>query len=174
MLARQLARALCLSLALATAAWASDGASESKPLIVTLIKVDDGDSFAAYDVSGQRYRIRLAGIDAPERAQPHGQISGRNLDRLLANKSIVVFKRKKDQYKRWIAKVVVDGVDVGLRQVKAGNAWHYKRFAHEQPTRERNTFSDAEDTARKARIGLWQETNPLAPWQWRRNNRKKR
>lgn len=167
-------RIICAVLALTAPHAGASKEIPGIPLVVTLITVDDGDSFSAYDANGQRHRIRLAAIDAPERAQPHGQISGRHLTKLLSDKPISVFRRKKDRYQRWIAKVVVDGANVGLQQVKAGNAWHFKRFAQEQPANEREAFRQAELVAREARIGLWKAADPLAPWQWRRNKRNKR
>lgn len=54
-----------------------------------------------------------------------------------------------------------------LEQVRAGFAWHYKKYQKEQTSEDRQNYSEAEETAREARRGLWQEREPLAPWEWR-------
>ncbi len=143
-------------------------------MTVSLIKVDDGDSFAAYDDDGNRHRVRLAAIDAPEHKQAHGPVAGEHLKRLLSGASITLYVRKKDRYRRLVARVVVNGQNVGLSLVRSGYAWHFKRFAHEQPAPERALFEAAQASAREASLGLWRANDPTPPWQWRRENRKKR
>ena len=65
----------------------------------------------------------------------------------------------------------VEGVDVSLAQLEVGLAWHFKRYAHEQTSEEPETYRQAEDAARAARIGLWQDQDSVAPWDWRRQAR---
>lgn len=62
-------------------------------------------------------------------------------------------------------------MDVSLSQLQAGLAWHFKRYADEQPIEERNAYSKAEDVARVGQLGLWQDKEPLAPWEWRSSQR---
>lgn len=68
-----------------------------------------------------------------------------------------------DKYRRTVGKVFVDGKDVNIEQIKAGLAWHYKKYADEQPAEDRITYAQAEVEARAAKIGLWQDPNPTPP-----------
>jgi len=77
--------------------------------------------------------------------------------------------RKKDRYQRLICKIIVDGgVDANLQQIRNGFAWHYKAYQREQSTIDRQAYSEAEDVARGARKGLWDEANPVEPWEFRK------
>jgi hypothetical protein len=62
-------------------------------------------------------------------------------------------------------------LDVGLEQIKAGMAWHYKRYQNEQSKEDRKSYSSAERVAKKKQVGLWGDKNPIQPWKWRRDNR---
>jgi ribosome-binding protein aMBF1 (putative translation factor) len=62
-------------------------------------------------------------------------------------------------------------LDVGLEQIKAGMAWHYKRYQNEQSKEDRKSYSSAERVAKKKQVGLWSDKNPIQPWKWRRDNR---
>ncbi len=73
---------------------------------------------------------------------------------------------KKDRYGRYVGKVLVDGKDANLEQIRAGMAWHFKRYEIEQPPEDRRAYAEAEKRARAQRVGLWQE-EALAPWVWR-------
>ena len=64
-------------------------------------------------------------------------------------------------------------MDVGLEQIKAGMAWHYKRYQNEQSKEERKSYSSAEQLAKKKQVGLWGDKNPIQPWKWRRDKRLK-
>ena len=76
--------------------------------------------------------------------------------------------QKRDRYGCIVGKVLVDGVDACLEQVKAGFAWHYKKYQHEQTLENQRRYADAENTARDDRLGLWRENNPNPPWEYRR------
>ena len=66
-----------------------------------------------------------------------------------------------------MCKVEVSGRDVGLEQLRRGLAWHFKRYDKEQAAKDRATYADAEATARRFRVGLWQDDGVTAPWVWR-------
>lgn len=132
-----------------------------------VIGVLDGDTIDVLDSTKHPQRIRLAGIDAPEKAQPFGQRSKQNLSSLVFGKQVEVDVGKTDRYGRTVGKVAVNGTDANLAQVKAGFAWHYKQYASEQSTTDRDQYSIAEDSARSSRVGLWHDPKPLAPWDWR-------
>lgn len=97
-----------------------------------VIGVSDGDTIDVLDGSKTVHRIRLTGIDAPEKAQPFGQRSKEHLSDTVFGKQVEVQAGKSDKYGRTVGKVLVKGVDANLEQVKAGFAWHYKQYASEQ------------------------------------------
>ena len=133
-----------------------------------VVGVSDGDTITVLTVDKTSYKIRLAGIDAPESRQAFGQASKQHLSALVYKKPVTVLWDKKDRYGRTIDKVMVDGKDVCLEQIKAGLAWHYKRYASEQPAQDRGDYAAAEEKAKGERIGLWSDAQPTAPWDWRR------
>lgn len=132
-----------------------------------VIAVQDGDSITILDPELRLHRIRLAGIDAPEKGQPFGHASHVHLSMLSYDRLATAHCPKIDQYRREVCTVRIDGKDVSLAQLNAGLAWHFKRFAHEQSPEERDSYASAENNARSARSGLWQDDQPIAPWEWR-------
>ena len=87
---------------------------------------------------------------------------------MVAGKEVTVEFVKFDRYQRMVGKVLLDGVDVCLEQVRAGYAWHYKKYEREQSREDRATYAAAEDRARAERKGLWEDENPVPPWESRR------
>src|SRR4029078_6017936 len=92
------------------------------------------------------------------------------LAQLVFKKTVTVYWYK-TSYKRLVGNVFVDGKDVGLELVRAGLAWHYKDYEHEQTDEARAQYAIAEVRARSARLGLWQDRNALAPWEYRHGRR---
>lgn len=147
-----------------------------QPLIGHVVKVVDGDTIYVLSVGHNKYKIRLAGIDAPERRQPFGKASTKHLASLAAGKMVHVrsYKSDPDQYELIVGTVFVVGTvfllddrDVGLEQVKAGYAWCFRRYQDQQSAEDRERYAEAEKEAREARRGLWEEKNPVPPWEWR-------
>ena len=136
------------------------------------MRVTDGDTIVVLDASKVQHKIRLTGIDAPERSQAFGTKSKEHLSDLVAGKSVVVDYSKYDRYQRILGKVLVGGEDVNLEQVEAGLAWHYKKYQGEQTPADRVEYSDAELEARRLKIGLWHDPNPIPPWEYRQAKRK--
>jgi endonuclease YncB( thermonuclease family) len=146
----------------------SFGDAYADPLIAgKVIGIQDGDTITLLDMDLTRYRIRLAGIDAPEKSQAFGRVSQVHLSTLCYGKLVTANCPKVDQYGRRVCTVFVNGVDVNLAQVVAGLAWHYKRFVHEQSAHERGAYAKAEDAARAGKVGLWKDRDPIPPWEWR-------
>jgi len=110
-----------------------------------VVKVTDGDTVHVLDQSQVKHKIRLGGIDAPERKQAFGTKSKQNLSSLIAGKSIEVEYYKRDRYGRIIGKLIKGGQDVNLLQVKHGFAWHYKYYQNDQSASDRAIYSSAED-----------------------------
>jgi endonuclease YncB( thermonuclease family) len=147
-----------------------------------VMKVADGDTITIIDHSGKKHRIRLAGIDAPEKDQPYGDVSTQGLVELVSGKTVTIEYEKRDRYKRIVGKILVDPtgevfcmaldcvkkIDAGLEQIKARLAWYYKYYQMEQSEEDRRLYSEAELEARMKQIGLWKDEEPIAPWRWRR------
>lgn len=136
-----------------------------------MVAVADGDTITVLTAARERERIRLAGIDAPESKQAFGGAAKRNLSALVFGAEVRIEYAKRDRYGRIVGRVLRDGRDAGLAQIEAGLAWHYVRYAAEQPYAERDAYAGAERAARTARRGLWRDAAPLAPWDWRAQRR---
>ena len=132
-----------------------------------VVGVADGDTITVLDDAHTQHKIRLAGIDAPEKKQPFGQRSKESLSALVFDKTVSVDTDKKDRYGREIGKVVVNGVDANLVQVQRGLAWHYKAYESEQISIDRRVYADAENQAKATRLGLWADIDPMPPWDFR-------
>lgn len=141
------------------------------PIAGEALAIQDGDSFVMRAADGTRLTVRIAGIDAPEKGQPWADVSRRHLAGLLRGAALVVMPHKTDRYARIVGDVSADGEDAGLRQLHAGLAWHFRRYAAEQAPRMRRDYAAAEDQARERRIGLWADPNPVAPWAHREASR---
>ena len=155
-------RVLLTSLLLATS-----GLSLADVLVGQVVGVSDGDTITLLDANKTQHKIRLAGIDAPEKAQPFGQASKKNLSDLIFQKEVNVNWEKKDRYQRLIGKVTLAEQDICLEQVKHGMAWHYKQYQQEQTHEDRVKYDLAEKEARAKRIGLWSDESPVEPSKFR-------
>jgi endonuclease YncB( thermonuclease family) len=134
-----------------------------------VVAIADGDTLTILDANKDQHRILLAGIDAPEKNQPFGNQSKDNLSRLVHSKAVVADCYKIDRYQRRICRVHLDGVDIPLAQVTSGLAWWYRTYSSEQTPVERADYERAEASAVAAHGGLWGETNPIPPWEWRKS-----
>ena len=148
-------------------------AEREAPFRAQLQHLSDGDSFVVRAEDGRRVPVRLSAIDAPEKNQPHGDVSRRALLSLLEDKTLTVVPIKRDPYGRTVARVLVGDTDVGLEQVRTGMAWHYRRYESDQTMRERRDYALAEQRARAAAAGLWADPDPLPPWRFREQQRRK-
>lgn len=124
------------------------------------ISVHDGDTLRVVQ-DGQQMTIRLQGIVAPEIGQPFGTKSRDRFTELARGKQVVIHPDKPDRFGRLIARVEVNGSDVGSQMVADGLAWHLKRF---DPS---PALAAAEQRARRASAGLWSDPQPVPPWEWR-------
>lgn len=128
------------------------------------VGVADGDTITV--LSNEReIRVRLSGIDAPEKSQPFGNAARERLRELCHGKQVVVKTAGRDKYGRTIGEVLVDCESVNLRLLQEGQAWHYKRY---DQTPE---YAAAEIDAHEAKRGLWADDRAVPPWEWRRGKR---
>ena len=134
-----------------------------------VVGLADGDTLTVLDAKHVQHKVRLAGIDAPEKRQAYGQASREHLAKLVFGREVVVDAGKVDRYGRTVGRVRFNGQDVGLEQIRAGLAWHYKAYEREQPAEDRLSYAQAEEAARKAHAGLWHDAAATPPWKWRRS-----
>ena len=161
-------RALAAALLYAVLALGAPLGALADSLQGVVVAVQDGDSLTLLDKGKTQHRIRLAGIDAPEKRQPFGQRSKEGLSDLVYRREVSVEWSKRDRYGRVVGKVLLGRRDINLAQVEAGLAWHYVDYAREQTSSDRSLYSQAEARARKAPLGLWRDAAPLAPWTFRK------
>lgn len=158
--------AVAVVLSLVTACGGQQPARASSPdLVGRVVKVADGDTITVLDASKTQHKIRLQGIDAPEKGQAFGRAAGRYLSGLVAGRDVKVQWSKKDRYGRILGTVYVDGREVNLEMLRAGMAWHYKKYDSTP------AYAQAETEARAAKRGLWQEKNPTEPEEFRKAKR---
>lgn len=136
-----------------------------------VVSVADGDTVTVLDSQKTQYKIRLQGIDAPERAQAFGNKSKQSLHEMVHSKQVTVDYQKKDKYGRVVGKILLNNTDVCLEQLKRGMAWHYKQYANEQPKEDQETYSLAEQQAKTELKGLWKDKQPVPPWEFRKQNK---
>ena len=125
-------------------------------------EVQDGDTLTLVNWSAT-YRIRLLDIDAPEWKQERGKDSQASLLHLCGLRRATAETAGEDRYGRTLARVTCAGVDANAEQIRRGWAWVYVRYA---PKNSPLHVFQAE--ARAARRGLWEDTAPVPPWEWRR------
>ena len=152
----------------------SKSAAGIETLTGRVVSLADGDTITLLDAANTQHRIRLSGIDAPESHQAFGARSKQSLSDLVFGRDVTVFYSKTDQYGRLVGKVIVDGQDANLAQIKAGMAWHYKEYQREQTPEDRELYARAEEEAPAQHLGLWQDANPIEPSQFRREEREER
>jgi len=156
------------------------GAAYSEILEGKVIGVADGDTITVLDSDKVQHKIRLSGIDAPEKGQAYGNVSKQHLADLVFGKTVTVEASKKDRYGRSVGKVWVQPtdcpkcgrtLDASLAQITVGLAWWYRHYANEQSPEDRGRYEFAEKEAKAKRAGLWKASNPVPPWEWRQGAR---
>ena len=122
-------------------------------------RIVDGDTVYLKDGT----KVRLHGIDTPERDQPYGKQATRNLDKLIG-RTVFVVERDTDRYGRLVGTLYTpEGVNVNLEMVCNGSAWWYSRYA-----KNNRAMASCQGEAKEAGLGLWADDDPMPPWEWRR------
>ncbi|MBQ6618157.1 MAG: thermonuclease family protein [Phascolarctobacterium sp.] len=129
-----------------------------------VVKVVDGDTLHVYS-NKKTYKIRLSGIDAPERGQAYGKRAKEYLEFLVAGKQVIAIVESKDRYGRYVASVKVQSKDVCVEMLTAGYAWHYKQYDNNK------YYDELQREAKKEKRGLWVDKKPQAPWEYRKEQR---
>lgn len=151
--------------------WAFSVSAYADQINGRVVSVVDGDTITVLDNTNTQHKIRLAGIDAPEKSQPFGSTSKKSLSDLVYGKQVEVDWKKHDRYGRIVGKVLVNGMDANLMQIKRGMAWFYTKYQNEQSTQDRQEYAGAQDYAENNSIGLWADKNPTPPWNFRKQDK---
>ena len=144
-------------------------AAPGAEIVGRVVGVSDGDTVTVLDaLDNGRFRVRLAGIDAPEKRQPFGQKAKQHLSGLIYGKTVSIRFTEIDRYGRIVGRIHLDGSDVCLAMIAAGFAWHYVQYDATP------AYAAAEAQARAARIGLWADpAPPVPPGEYRRAEKEK-
>ena len=149
-------------------AWAKKGSQPKEKealteLVGLVFRVSDGDTLRLRDARGEEWRVRLHGIDSPEREQEMGREAGIELAKLVKNKNVRVMVVDTDKFGRVVGRIYVGKTDVNCEIVRLGYAWHYVAFAPND-----KELSEAEAEARREKRGIWSKPNPIPPWTFRK------
>jgi endonuclease YncB( thermonuclease family) len=142
--------------------------ANAKTIEGLVVGVADGDTITVLDQQKNTYKIRLQGIDAPEKKQAFGEKSKQSLHDLVHKKQVRIEYDKEDKYGRIVGKVTVEDVDICLQQLVLGMAWHYKKYQSEQSVSDRAVYSDTELKSKSLKLGLWTDDTPMPPWEFRK------
>ena len=129
----------------------------------TVVGISDGDTFTLLTKDKIKYKIRLAHIDCPEKNQAFGTFAKRTLSDLIYLKNVQVNYSSLDRNGRILGEAYLEKEFINLILVEKGVAWHFKKYSNDK------RFSNAEIRARKNKIGLWKDKNPISPWDFRKN-----
>lgn len=128
------------------------------------VGVSDGDTVTLL-VGRKEEKVRLFGIDAPEKAQPFGLRAKQYASSLVFGRQVTLERSDTDRYGRTVGKVFVNGRSLNEEMLRAGLAWHYAAYSHDPG------FAMLERRARLERRGLWADPIPVPPWEFRRVKR---
>lgn len=143
--------------------WNAASAEESVEGKVT--RVIDGDSILVTDAKSVEYEVQLEGIDAPELKQDFGKESTEGLTKLLKGKTVRLTWKSKDNFERLLAQVYDGEKHINMEMIKSGMAWHFKRYNKDE------SLAKAETEAKESKKGLWALESPVAPWDYRKENK---
>jgi endonuclease YncB( thermonuclease family) len=142
--------------------------SHASTLAGTVVGVADGDTITVLDGTNTQHKIRLMGIDAPEKKQAFGNVAKKALSDLVYKKQVTIDYNKTDRYQRLIGKVILNNADINLEMVSQGLAWHYVKYQNEQTLEDRGLYAQAELDSRLLKRGLWLDKEQIAPWDFRK------
>ena len=132
-----------------------------------VIKVADGDTITIVTEDGQKVRVRLEGIDAPEKGQDFGNKSKQFLNDLCYNKIVKVIDKGQDKYGRMLGVVYLDDLNLNEEMVRNGLSWYYDYFVED------SRLDSLQQQARKDKLNIWSMKKPVHPHEFRKNKRKK-
>lgn len=136
-----------------------------------VLKVSDGDTISIQKVDngkfvGEILKIRMYGMDAPEKSQDYGPESRQALEKLVAGKTLSIEIKNKDRYGRTVAIVYANGKNVNEEMVRTGNAWWYQEYAKKD-----TQFEEYQKNAMQKKLGLFSRKGYIEPWVYRKNKK---
>lgn len=134
---------------------------KAKVIIGRITEVMDGDTIRIANALETVKTVRLVGVDAPEKTQPQGKEVLERLASLIVNKQGRVEYTATDRYERILGSLYLDDVWINANMVATGDAWHYEQFFRNLD------FEKLQYHARYNKLGLWQDKEAIAPWEWR-------
>lgn len=146
--------------------WLSCSQADTNKTAGKVVSIADGDTFTYLNATNQQIKVRLFGVDSPEKGQDFGQVARKKLSDLLFNQPVKLEIKDTDRYGRSVAIVyTLQGLCVNEELLKNGLAWHYKQYDNN------SAWAAMEEKARLLKVGVWSQPNPVAPWQWRKQKR---
>ena len=130
-----------------------------------VVNVTDGDTIKVYNADLGQIKIRLYGIDTPEKRQPYGKAAGKYLASLIAGATVEIESVTEDRYGRTVGIVWDSEVNVNQQMIQAGYAWVYRKYCDKPFC---DYWLELENEAKAGKLGLWLDPNPVPPWEWRR------
>lgn len=130
-----------------------------------VVALHDGDTFTLLDKDNFQYKIRMEGIDAPEKGQDFGNISKKFLSDCIYMQTVKVTFNKKDRYSRYLGTVYFNNENINLKMIANGMAWHYVKYSKD------GTYANAEKNAKGQKKGLWNQKGAIAPWLYRESRK---
>lgn len=127
---------------------------------VFVVGVIDGDTIKVAH-NGAEMRVRLYGIDCPEKGQAYGPEAKEFVKMAVAHKNVLVKIKGRDRYGRVVAIIIYDNKSLNEDLLRAGLAWHFKKYSKEK------SYADIEAEAKRERRGLWSGINPSSPHDYR-------
>lgn len=153
-------RILLRALVAASTFFSSGALAQTIPC--TVVGVTDGDTITCLTPAKEQIKVRLAEIDAPEKKQAFGERSKQSLSDLCFQERAELRVVDRDRYGRTVARVICGGVDANAEQIRRGMAWVYERYARDR------ALLPLQAKAKVSHAGLWSDTDPVAPWEWRK------
>jgi endonuclease YncB( thermonuclease family) len=131
-----------------------------------VVRIADGDTVSILDKTNTQHKVRLYGIDTPERDQPYGKSAKQVLAHWVDEKNVGVVVVETDSYGRTVGTLYREGTNINAAMVSGGHAWWYRHYAPHE-----HNLAAAEQKARQLGLGLWARPQPIPPWDWRRGQR---
>jgi len=144
----------------------AQASAQAASLYGKVVAVDEGDSFAIFNLN-RSVKVRLIGIDAPEKVQPYGEVARQHLADLILDRFVLVEYSGLSDNSYILGKVFFKDLDVGMQMLRDGVAWFDKAASNRLTVAESQTYSASEVAARNERRGIWQQESPVSPWEFR-------
>jgi endonuclease YncB( thermonuclease family) len=156
--------ACSLFIALTVAFCTAEGI-QAAPLFGKVIEINDGDTITIFNLN-RPVRVRLMGIDAPEKNQSFGDVAKQHLSDLIYDKFVSVEYSGLGQNGSLIGRVLINDLDVGAQMIRDGVAWYDPSYKNRLTDAEREVYIQSEQAARIEKRGLWQADHPTPPWEF--------